>query len=69
MTKTITVPAGDYCLVPATYESGVDREFLIRIWLSSKWKCKMEEGKVETIKDYKVFTKYHLVFLSFEIFI
>ena len=61
MTKTITVPAGDYCLVPATYESGVDREFLIRIWLSSKWKCKMEEGKVETVKDYKVFPQYNLV--------
>ena len=55
VTLSCDLTEGDYCIVPSTYQSNVDREFLLRIWTNSRWKCQLQGGKVETETDYKVF--------------
>ena len=57
VTLSCDVPEGNYCIVPHTLDSDVEREFLLRIWTNSRWKCELQEGKVETETDYKVIMK------------
>ena len=54
MTLTLTVPPGEYCIVPSTYESGIEREFLLRVWVDDRWRCDMKDGVQVKVKDYQV---------------
>ena len=51
---SLSVPPGDYCIVPSTYEAGVEREFLLRVWVDDRWRCDMKDGVQHTVRDYKV---------------
>ena len=50
----MTLAAGDYCIVPSTYHPGEEAEFLLRIWTDTRWKCTVDQGKEETIRDFQV---------------
>ena len=54
MTLTVSIPAGDYCIVPSTYQEGEEAEYLLRIWTDTRWSCTVDKGKVETVRDFQV---------------
>jgi len=53
VTKTMMLPAGHYCIMPSTYEEGANAEFLLRVWVDTRWNCKVEKGKYETVEDFQ----------------
>lgn len=56
VTKTLQLPEGDYAVVPSTYQSGGEAEFLVRLFVDSRWGCRVTQGELvskSTIKDYR----------------
>lgn len=52
VSKTFKLPEGSYCLVPSTFGSGEEAEYLVRIYVDDRWNCQTE-GKRFTIRDHK----------------
>ena len=52
VSKTLSLPAGSYTLVPSTFEAGKDAEYMIRIYVDNKWSCETE-GERFTIRDHE----------------
>eukprot|EP00092_Neocalanus_flemingeri_P023966 GFUD01025998.1.p1 GENE.GFUD01025998.1~~GFUD01025998.1.p1 ORF type:complete len:660 (-),score=136.74 GFUD01025998.1:77-2056(-) len=52
VSKTFSLPEGSYCLVPSTFASGQEAEYLVRVYVDNRWSCQTE-GKRFTIKDHK----------------
>jgi len=52
VSKTFNLPEGSYCLIPSTYESGQEAEYLVRIYVDDRWNCNTE-GKRFTVRDHK----------------
>lgn len=50
----MSLPAGDYCLVPSTYESGQEAEFLMAVWVDHRWECELERRTGERVRDHQV---------------
>jgi len=52
VSKALSLPAGSYSVVPSTFESGQEADYMIRIYVDDRWSCDTE-GERYTIKDHE----------------
>merc|ERR1712212_410255 len=52
VSKTLSLPAGSYSLVPSTFEVSKEAKYMIRIYVDNKWNCQTE-GERFTIRDHE----------------
>ena len=50
----MALPAGHYCLLPATFHPDLEAEFLVRLWVDSRWDCDLERRSARRVGDYQV---------------
>ena len=50
----MSLPVGDYCLVPSTFHSEVEGEFLLRLWVDSRWQSSLDSSTGRRISDHQV---------------
>jgi len=51
VSKTFSLTEGSYCFVPSTFTSGEEAEYLVRIYVDSRWNCETE-GRRFTVRDH-----------------
>jgi len=51
ISKTLSLSEGSYCVVPSTFSSGEEGEYLIRIYVDNRWRCETE-GERFTVRDH-----------------
>ena len=50
----MSLPVGDYCLVPSTFHPQVEGEFLVRLWVDSRWQSSLDSRTGRRIADHQV---------------
>ena len=52
VSATFLLPAGSYCIIPSTFERSESGNFLLRLFVDSRWNCKAEDASFSTVRDY-----------------
>ena len=43
--EKVSLPQGNYCIIPCTYEQGQEADLLLRVFHGKAWKCDLEFEK------------------------
>ena len=53
VSATFLLPAGSYCLIPSTFNRAESGNFLLRLFVDSRWNCDAGDVSFSTVRDYK----------------
>ena len=52
VSATFLLPAGNYCLIPSTFDKAESGSFLLRLFVDSRWKCEARDASFSTVRDF-----------------
>merc|ERR1712107_655993 len=47
VSATFLLPAGNYCLIPSTFDRAESGSFLLRLFVDSRWKCEARDASFD----------------------